>query len=254
MEGGRPSQLAAANDNNPYRFYVYAWCYPDGRPFYIGKGHGRRARDEFGRNAIFKRIVAKIRRGGAEPRIKKWHEGLAEGDAHNLEAAYVRLFGRRNIKTGILANMTDGGEGASGVVRSAEAIEGTASAHRGRKRSAETRAKISAANLGRKHTDAMRSAVSASKTGMPRPEWAKIKARMRVPIGIHKGVTFNKRRGKYCAAIWIDGKSVHIGRYLDADEAARAYDRVAYATWGASCYLNYPDDIVTYDGSSEFPR
>lgn len=141
----------AANDNNLYRFYIYAWQYPDGLTFYIGKGHGKRDRDEStGRNRFFKSIVAKIRLGGQQPHVKRWQDGLLETDAHALETAYIKLFGRRDLKTGTLCNLTDGGDGEAGRVLTAEhrAKIGIASSNR----SAETRAKISASNTGKKHS------------------------------------------------------------------------------------------------------
>lgn len=239
--------LVAANDNNPYRFYVYAWCYPDGTPFYVGKGHGRRARDELGRNIVFKHIVAKIRRGGHEPVVRKWQEGLLEDDAHDLEAAYIRLFGRRDIGTGILANMTDGGEGAVGMIRSAEAKEGTASFHRGRRRKPETVAKIAAANRGKKRSEEQREANRAAKLGVPRSMAFRIAARMRPPTGEFKGVSFNAKRNKYRSSLWIDGKNVQVGRFPTAEEAARAYDAAAFKVFGYKCYLNFPDLFIAND-------
>jgi hypothetical protein len=50
--------------------------------------------------------------------------------------------GRTNNGTGVLANLMDGGEGASGHIKSAEAIAKTAAFHRGRKHSPEAIAKM----------------------------------------------------------------------------------------------------------------
>lgn len=98
-------------------FYVYAWLRPCGTPFYIGKGRGRRASQaKAPGNILFRRTVEKIRGGGGEPIIVKWQEGLREEDALSLESAYIKLFGRKDICTGVLSNLTDGGEGTAGCV------------------------------------------------------------------------------------------------------------------------------------------
>lgn len=226
------NKLVSANDNNRFRFYVYAWCYPEGTPFYVGRGSGRRYKDEFGRNTLFQRIVAKIRRDGAEPTIVRWHDGLREEDATRLEVAYIRLFGRRDNGTGVLCNMTDGGDGVKGAPRNPVAIEKTASFHRGRKRSADTRAKISAGNSGKKRTAEMRLAMSAIKTGVRRTPESIDKYRKRPPTGKYKGVSLQRDRGNYKTSIIINGKYRHIGRFPTEEEAARAYDRVAVSAGG----------------------
>ena len=42
---------------------------------------------------------------------------------------------------------------------------------------------------------------------------------------IYKGVTWDKRGKKWCAAIKVDGKSIALGRFEDEVEAAKAYDK-----------------------------
>lgn len=142
----------AANDNNAHRFYVYAWLYPDGRTFYVGKGQFSRDTDETGgRNKLFKRIVAKIRQAGGEPRIVRWQDHLREEDAFRLEMAYIKLFGRRDQGRGALANLTDGGEGPVGLVHSPETRKKMRDAHLGVSLSEEHRAKLAEANRNPSH-------------------------------------------------------------------------------------------------------
>jgi hypothetical protein len=42
-----------------------------------------------------------------------------------------------------------------------------------------------------------------------------------------KGVTWEKRRGKWHAQIRVNGKQKYLGEFLSIEDAARAYDRAA---------------------------
>jgi hypothetical protein len=91
-----------------YDYYVYAYLREkDNTPYYIGKGKGKRA---FSTQHIIKPPKDKSK-------IIFYQTGLLEVDAHKLEIQYIKLFGRKELKTGILRNMTNGGEGGSGAIR-----------------------------------------------------------------------------------------------------------------------------------------
>lgn len=169
--------LVAANDNSAYRFYVYAWQYPDARPFYVGKGVNNRDVEPKKHNPFFVRTVAKIRREGGEPRVVRWHKGLLEDDAFKLERAYIKLFGRRNIGTGVLCNLTDGGEGTSGWVPNAETRARLSKVNSGYVHTPEARAKMRAANVGRKHSAETRAKISASHVGITHSDESRAKMR-----------------------------------------------------------------------------
>jgi hypothetical protein len=98
-------------------FYVYEH-YEIGstEPFYVGKGHGDRAYQKRSKrkNALWHEIVSLC--GGFE--VKFVAENMSEIDALWLETMCIACWGRRNIGEGNLINLTDGGEGASGAVRS----------------------------------------------------------------------------------------------------------------------------------------
>jgi hypothetical protein len=94
-------------------YYVYAH-YVSGSidPFYIGKGKCKRAWSKTGHNQYWNRIVNKH-----NYEVKLLHENLSEVDAHEIETGLIEKYGRRNINTGCLVNMTCGGEGASGIIQ-----------------------------------------------------------------------------------------------------------------------------------------
>lgn len=86
-------------------FYIYTHIRGDnGRPFYVGKGTGRRAASKSGRNTHWHRIVAKH---GYDVRIVA--DGLDEELAFLGE---VELIDKMRRLGATLANMTAGGEGA----------------------------------------------------------------------------------------------------------------------------------------------
>lgn len=269
------SGSVAANDNNKYCFYVYAWLYPDGRPFYVGKGKSDRDVRPKNHNPLFTRIVAKIARLGGRPHVVRWQRGLREDAALRLETAYIKLFGRRDNGTGILANMTDGGEGISGLVHSAktrakmskaqsgrtnspEARAKLSVAMRGKTHSAETRAKLSELWLGRSHGEESRLRMSAAQRGRTFTPEARAKISVSISAIIKhqpvradntsgfKGVSFRKDTGKWSAYISIAGERRNLGSFITPEAAAIAYDTAALAAWGVgNCYLNFQPKIFS---------
>jgi len=120
-------------------FYVYAYLRQDGSPYYIGKGKGNRA--------------WKKHRGHNPPKDKSriiiWESNLTEAEAFALEKTLIWWFGRKDNKTGILKNLTDGGEGPSGHIHTPETRAKMSKAQTGKTPSPETKAKISAAMTGK---------------------------------------------------------------------------------------------------------
>jgi hypothetical protein len=56
----------------------------------------------------------------------------------------------------------------------------------------------------------------------------------------YRGVTWNKERRKWRAAISAGGKYRSLGFFADEDEAARAYDDAAWMHYGNQARLNFP--------------
>lgn len=82
-----------------------------GEVFYVGKGHDRRAWSQQGRNKFWKRVVQKH---GLDVEI--YLDGLQEWYAFELEKDLVGYYGRRQLGLGSLVNLSDGGEGPSGII------------------------------------------------------------------------------------------------------------------------------------------
>jgi hypothetical protein len=140
-------------------FYVYLHRRAiDGRVFYVGKGAGRRAWATNGRSRYWRNIAT---RHGFTVEIAQ--AGMQEWWAFELECALIALYGRDT-----LCNLTDGGEGASGFVRSAESSLKAAEKNRGRKHTAETIERMRAAQGNRSQKTRMK--LSKAKTGIPRPQ------------------------------------------------------------------------------------
>ncbi len=103
-------------------FYVYLLLDPGNYyiPFYVGKGKSKRWRTHLQnknpKNQFLHRVIRKIRDKGLEPVVMFWDQNLPEQQALDLEKELIKRFGRRNTKTGILTNLTDGGEGISGKI------------------------------------------------------------------------------------------------------------------------------------------
>jgi len=137
-------------------YYVYAFLRekdsvtgPRLSPYYIGKGCRNRA-------------FSSQRRIAPLPARKEYivfiQEDLKEQEAFDLEKYCIALYGRADQNTGILRNLTDGGEGASGNIPSVETRQrwsqqrkGEGGAFWGRKHTDETKRKMSEAQLGEKH-------------------------------------------------------------------------------------------------------
>lgn len=100
------------------KFYVYALFRPNGIVCYIGKGSGKRwqRHEELGTNPHLAAIIKKA--GGSIPRIKV-RENLLEDAAFEIERALIKAVGRE-ANGGPLVNLTDGGDGVSGLKHSAE--------------------------------------------------------------------------------------------------------------------------------------
>lgn len=107
------------------KYYLYRHIRLDKyEPFYIGIGTKTKS-DIKGNN--YSRAIEKRRNNLWKKIINKTNykiEILLESDNYSYikdkEKEFIKLYGRKNLKTGSLANLTDGGEGETGRVCSEE--------------------------------------------------------------------------------------------------------------------------------------
>jgi hypothetical protein len=210
-------------------FYTYLWLRDDGTPYYVGKGHGKRAY-----------------RKGCPP-----HDRIlvqphpSEQDAFAAEIFLILYFGRKDLGAGCLRNLTDGGEGASGNLGQAskafwhaylqtpagqqhlqKATAAAAEATRGKPKvfsnPKQRGQNLSAAHIGksllpehRQHiSDGLRTALIRSNN----------------TSGV-KGVSWDTFKNAWHARIKLHGRDVHLGRFKDKDDAIAARKESEKRLW-----------------------
>jgi len=133
----------------PRGFYVYLLCYPDETPYYVGMGKGSRAGNPY-RNKWAMSVRKKIESGNQEI-ITKITEVDSRESAIQLEIELISKYGRRDIGTGILTNLTNGGEGGNGSVWTTDMRQNLRAKKLGTKMSDKTRALMSERLKGNQH-------------------------------------------------------------------------------------------------------
>jgi hypothetical protein len=132
--------------NYPSGFYVYAYLRRDGTPYYIGKGKKNRAWKHHAKIAVPK----------DDCRIVICESNLTEIGALSIERRLIGWYGRKDLGTGILRNMTDGGEGVIGMKKSQAACLAQSRRLKGVPKSADHKKKIRDSNLGKQRSDHFR--------------------------------------------------------------------------------------------------
>jgi hypothetical protein len=154
------------------KYYVYAYRrLSDNTPYYIGKGTGNRAYQKTNRSVSVPKNKTKI---------TFLQTNLFEEDAFTLETKYIKLFGRKDLESGILLNKTDGGEGVSGSKRKFNKPR----SHKGKPgkklgpMSEEQKKKISEALKNKPKTEKTKELIKKSKLGVVLTEETKNKIKI----------------------------------------------------------------------------
>lgn len=128
---------------------LYRHLKPCGEVFYIGIGKTeKRAYSKHSRSKFWRDLVNKY---DYEVQILK--SDLSWEEACELEILLISYYGRRDLGTGSLVNLTNGGEGSLGVIVSEETRQKLSEASKGFKHSEETKEICKMINLGRKRSD-----------------------------------------------------------------------------------------------------
>jgi group I intron endonuclease len=137
--------------------------------FYIGIGKSnKRAHSKYDRSMLWNRYVNKF-----GYYVEILHENISWEDACNLEIFYIKKYGRINNSTGILVNLTNGGDGIKGYSHTNETKELLRKLKTGNKLTAEHIAIIKLSNTGRKHTQETLHKMSVSQLGEKNHMWGK---------------------------------------------------------------------------------
>jgi hypothetical protein len=156
-------------------YYVYAYLREDGTPYYIGKGQGNRAWQKHRYHKV-----------PENNKILILESNLTEDMAFQLEQKYITQYGRKDIGTGILRNMTDGGDGIVGHKHSEETKKKIALArlgkptNLGKSMSDAQKQKLRKHNLGKVVSIETGQKISEAKKGKPgKPRSEETRAKMR---------------------------------------------------------------------------
>jgi NUMOD3 motif len=224
-------------------YYIYRHIRPDtGHVFYIGKGKNRR--NHYG----YERAIAR------ESRNSLWHNIVKKNNGNYLieivmefsspelcvskEIELISLYGRKDLGTGTLSNMTNGGDGSWGIIVSPELREkrrqqilGNKHPNWGKKLSDETCRKKSESVKGTKHhlfgkklPDAWKENIRKSKFGTDNPMFGKITSVAKKVIDDSTGIIYNSI-SRAAIASNINPKTLY--QYLDGTRPNKTTMRYA---------------------------
>jgi len=146
-------------------YYTYAYLREDGTPYYVGKGKGRR-------------LYLKHQKGISVPKDKTriifLKQNLTEEEAFKHEIYMIAVFGRKDLGTGILRNKTDGGDGASGTIKSEETRRKIGEAKKGKNNPQYGKRGKNSHNYGKSPSEETRKKLSERQKGEKNHNYGKI--------------------------------------------------------------------------------
>lgn len=179
------------------RFYVYTHEFASGpnkgRPFYVGKGSGRRAWSKSTRSKYWQSVAGKY--GFA---VRLIDSEISESQAFELEKFLIETIGRN-----ALCNFTDGGEGMANPAPAVRAnlrashlgnrhTKATklkiAKAAKGKRLSAEHKERLRLSRVGATTSDETRALISKSRMG--KSPSLETRAKSGMPVKCSNGMTF----------------------------------------------------------------
>ena len=145
-------------------YYVYIYLREDGSPYNVGKGKGNRWKQKNHRVEVppANRVIFPVTQTTEE-----W--------AHFMEMELIDLYGRLNDGTGILENLSDGGEGQSGLIHSEESKQKISLSKKGRQHSNSSKQKMSNAKRGKTLSEEHKQKIKLSLLGKLKSEETKQK-------------------------------------------------------------------------------
>lgn len=191
-------------------FYVYVYRDPrplkKDQPVYVGKGTGDRDISHWSKgshNKPFQDFISHLKQRGLVARCERVFETKVEAEAFAKEIELIVLYGRRNTNTGTLFNLTDGGEGVSGMRKTDEqkAVDGRFSKEHWQ--DPEYREKVIAAQKAVQSTPEAR----ALKSENSAEAWADPEVREKRQTGIKRARSSDASKAKTSAqakAQWSD--------------------------------------------------
>lgn len=216
-------------------FYVYVYRDPrpskNLQPVYVGKGTGDRDLSHWSKgshNKPFQDFLSHIKRRGLVALCERVFETPDEAAAFAKEIELIALYGRRNLGTGTLFNLTDGGEGATGAVRSDEEKAHLRAESLDKWQRPDYRAKVVAAQKAVQGTPESR----ALKSENSAQAWADPEIRQKRQTGIKRGRGTAESKAKTSAqakAQWSDPEYAAKQTANNQEIANRAEVRAAKA-------------------------
>jgi len=142
--------------------------------FYVGIGNIKRPYQKSHRSTFWKNYTNKYKY-----EVQIVHTDVTWEEACEKEIEYISEFGRRDLDTGSLVNMTNGGEGRTGFKWSDEQKEEISKrmslSNKGRTLSESTKDKIRTSSIGRVVLEETRIKIKTSNTGKKHTEETKLK-------------------------------------------------------------------------------
>lgn len=222
---GTPSQLRQD-------YYVYHLIDPNSNQvFYVGKGcksrmfaHEKcvRNNNHCERNPILFYKIRKILAASQKIGYIKIQENLTEPEAMALEVSEIKKYGRRSNKTGILCNITNGGEGMSGYIHStrtkrymSKLHSGTKNPFHGKRHSVAVLQRLTKSAMGNSHAKGM---VHTSKT---KKKLSQMNLGKTVSLETRRRMSRSRARRPTKPIFQFDKNNLFVQRWASASNAAK---------------------------------